>query len=124
MAVDKRVIRGDFGVIEIRQEIIRIDTLLPQLDPDWEQVDEAGHKHSGDNLYKTLREVEDETYWCSDCRDDHTDSHLECKKCKQEIHPGTRAPRPEFIQGVLTITLNGEPITEEDAKALVEKSMV
>ena len=100
-------------------------------DEKWRYVDKQSHLHAyvkGDDPYPTLIEVEDETYWCAMCSEEHTDSHLECKVCAEHIEPGTTYKGPTIIPAgpveiTATVTRGGETITmwlkPEDQEALM-----
>ena len=108
------------GVLRIEREVVEVTSNAPRRDPDWVFTDAHGHEHrwNGHDL-PSLRWVADETYWCFDCNDEHDDDgHYECRECGEEITPGMR-PAPghrEFLPGLTTITLDGEPISEEQAR--------
>lgn len=118
--------------IEVRSNPITVDSALGTSDPDltWDYTDEAGHYHwwvnEGDRpRTPTLIEVDDETYWCPDCRDDHTDSHLECRICGEHIEPGytTRSNAfPQVIAGptevILRVAGDEVPVTSDEYQAL------
>lgn len=57
-------------------------------DPSWQFTDAAGHFHAFDSKGKTPTLSEHrETYWCSDCRDDHEDITLHCSVCNEGVEP-------------------------------------
>lgn len=62
-----------------------------------------------------------ETYWCEDCFCEHTETHLECVICGEEIEPGTVAPSGfrEFTPGPKSYYLNDEEITEERYREII-----
>lgn len=105
---------GDFGELVMETEQIEVTSALPQPDHNWRFTDAQGHEHFWRDGYPTLVSVADETYWCPDCGDDHTDTHLECAICGEAIVPGTyfHAGR-QFVPGRTSYRLNGEPITKE-----------
>jgi hypothetical protein len=115
-------IRGDFGELVIETEQIEITSNLPRPDHSWRYTDEQGHGHYwADDSYPTLRRVNDRTYWCGDCCDDHTDSHWECPLCGETIEPGLTGPSGfrEFMSGRTSYLLNGEPISKERAEQIM-----
>lgn len=93
------------------------------LDRNWTYTDTAGHRHHCDyhapDHYPTLRVVVDRTYWCEDCHDEHEDSHLECRQCGETIRPGHTGPGTICVPGLQGFTLNGYPVTKEQAAGLV-----
>lgn len=113
---------GDFGELRVEVEMIDVTTNLPQPDRSWRYTDGAGHEHYWQDGYPTLASVDDETYYCSECEDEHTDSHLECPLCGEHVVPGSVDPGPwrQYEPGMKSYTLNGEPISEAEARALVE----
>lgn len=128
--VQRLILRGDAGpehVIEVRQDYIDISTMAGvESDPDWTFTDAAGHVHKrvGHGV-PTLRRVQlTDPYWCYDCRDEHEgESHLECVDCEEVIEPGVR-PVPAQLRrkaGMREILIDGEPATEEEAKALIAR---
>lgn len=112
-------------VLEVEHDGQWITSELPQPDPAWQAVDSNGHEHywqEGPDRYPTLRVVEGEPYWCPDCRDEHTDSWWVCRECGEKIEPGTRVDMsPKWIAGPTTYTLNGERISEERARQIIEE---
>jgi hypothetical protein len=113
-------------------ETDRIDVTSnrPRPDPNWTYTDQAGHEHHYDKAapivpgrvrgYPTLVMVEDETYWCEDCQDEHTDSHLECPICGEHITPGLVGPPlyREYIPGMTHYYLNDEEISPDEYRRL------
>jgi hypothetical protein len=113
---------GPRGELVIEREMIPVH-YMSDIDAGWRYTDANGHRHYCDyeaaDHYPTLREVTDETWWCADCADEHEDSHLECRQCGEVIRPGTTGPGTRLIAGPVTYTLNGEPVTEEQARELI-----
>jgi len=106
--------RGDFGELAMETEQIEVTSALPQPNQNWHYIDRQGHEHYWRDGYPTLVGVVDETYWCADCGEDHTDSHWGCATCGEEITPGTYVDTSRrFVPGLTSFTLNGEPITQE-----------
>lgn len=109
--------------LTIDREVIEVTSISSQPDPKWRFIDAAGHRHrynTSKNPYPTLRDIT-ETYWCPDCRDEHTDLiRRECIWCKEVIVPGEKPPSPfpEYIPGPTTYRLNGQIISEEEAQAI------
>jgi hypothetical protein len=120
---DSTVRLPDGRVLEIEVDMIDVTSGLPQPDEGWTYTDHVGHPHRWDNGYPTLVLVIDETYWCTDCGDEHTDDHWECPLCGEEIKPGTRGPDlfRRYIPGLTSYSLDGEPITREQAMALAQQ---
>ena len=98
----------DFTV-EIDREVINMEFLYPERDPDWTYTDKAGHHH--DAKLATCEVVVTRTYWCEDCQDEHEESELRCKECGEVINPGTRTALPKQIPGLTHGT-----ITTRDGK--------
>lgn len=113
----------DGRVLEIRQDWIDVTTALPQSDPKWTFTDAAGHPHAygnQDRRYPTLVTKSGEPYWCGDCDDEHVDQWYECAQCGETIRPGTRIDTsPRQIPGLRTATIDGEPVTGEQAEAFI-----
>lgn len=71
-------------------------TPMEEADPEWEYVDEEGHKHSwnikdinsGDWEHPTVKYVEDSPA----TREYPAEGHYECKKCGETIEFGWRTP--------------------------------
>jgi hypothetical protein len=114
-------IRGDFGELVTETEAIEVASSLPRPDRSWRYTDRESHEHYWQDGYPTLTRVVDETYWCADCGDEHTESHLECPLCGEHIEPGTVGPSTfrEFMPGRTSYWLNGEPITPERAREIL-----
>jgi hypothetical protein len=99
---------------------------MTDIDGSWRFTDAAGHPHhcayDAADHYPTLTLVTAtrETYWCSDCEDEHEheDAHLECRQCHEVVRPGMTGPGVKYISGQVTCTLDGEIISEEQARAL------
>lgn len=113
-------------VLEISTEQIRIDTMAPEPDPFWASTDAAGHEHFASLAredmitYPTLKTVTGEADWCEDCEEPHTDSWFVCRQCGEKIWPGTRTPSsPRYIPGRTEYLIDGEPVSEDEARAFV-----
>lgn len=86
-----------------------LEVIFPsEADPDWRVVDKQGHEHCwhfrqaghGASLPSLVWKI-DETYWCDSCRDEHETGHYECKKCGEEVKPGSRTPYgKQFVSGL------------------------
>lgn len=116
-------VTGPFGTLRKETEVIAFTSNAPSRDPDWTYTDKRGHEHHYEGgLYPTLRWVVDETYWCDDCQEDHEDGHYECPECGEHIEPGMRDPsgKRELVSGLTSWYLDDEPISEEEAKRLIE----
>jgi hypothetical protein len=115
-------ITGEFGELRIDVEQIDVTSCGRRVDETWRYTDQAGHEHYWRDGYPTLVEIVDERYWCDDCEDEHTETHLECPLCGESIVPGTRSAGTyrEFRPGRKSITLNGEPISEERANEIIQ----
>jgi hypothetical protein len=113
--------QGDFGDLSFETAAIEVTSGLPQANKSWRYTDRQGHEHYWrDNGYPTLVDVADETYWCNDCGEEHTDSHLECPLCGETIVPGTYIDTfRRFVPGRTVYKLNGEPITKERYEEIV-----
>lgn len=123
MAIMRAEATTDRGVFRVERELIEVRSDQPRPDEQWRYTDHAGHDHywqAGREPYPTLREVVDETYWCEDCEDEHTSSHLECPLCGETIVPGSRPPSlfPERIPGPVSYFLDDQPISEEQAREM------
>jgi hypothetical protein len=114
-------ITGDFGELIIEVDRVEVTSNLPRPDPAWRYTDEHGHEHYWENGYPTLTRVNEEPYWCEDCNDEHTDSHFECPICGETVSPGSTGPSGfrEFIPGLTSYRLNGQPISKERADEIV-----
>jgi len=114
-------ITGDFGTLRAEVEMIDVSSALPRPDKKWTYTDRQGHRHHWDDGYPTLVVVTEESYWCEDCHDEHTDSHYECPLCGEEIRPGLVGPSlyREYTPGMTSYYLNDEPISEDRYRELV-----
>jgi hypothetical protein len=114
-------VSGPRGELIIEREVIPVH-YLSDIDAGWTFTDGHGHAHHCEyeaaDHYPTLTLVTDGTYWCADCEDEHELSHLECRQCGEEIRPGITGPGVKYIQGAVTCTFNGEPVTQEQARQI------
>jgi hypothetical protein len=117
------IVTGDFGELRAEADVIEVTSNGMRPDPKWRFTDAHGHEHyrADDGTCPTLVNVVDDTYWCFDCDDEHTDSHLGCAICGEEIKPGLLPPSPfrEFIQGRTAYYLNDVPISPERYEELL-----
>lgn len=89
----------------------------PEPDEKWQFTDAHGHEHHYAPGYPTLRWIVDET-WTDEFGDEMEDGHYECPRCGEHIAPGlTFYPYRRYIAGPTEWTLNGQPITEDEARA-------
>lgn len=113
---------GQHGELVIEREIIPVN-YLSDIDAHWKFTDSAGHAHycayEAADHYPTLRRITDETWWCGDCEDEHESTHLECRQCGEVIRPGATGPGTKLIAGAITCTLDGEPVTREQADQVI-----
>ena len=118
----RAAITGSHGELVIEREVIPVH-YLSDIDANWTFTDTAGHRHHCEyeaaEHYPTLVTVVDETYWCEDCEDEHELTHQACRLCGEKIRPGTTGPGTKYITGVLTCTLDGEPISRERADQVI-----
>jgi hypothetical protein len=114
----------DGRTLRVISDMIRID-YLSDINADWKFTDAAGHEHHCDydaaDRYPTLREVWDGTWWCDDCRDEHEDTHLECRQCGEHIRPGMTGPGTKWVPGLTECLIDGEPVTPEQAREFIER---
>lgn len=114
---------GDFGELRIETEMIDVSSALPYADEKWTYTDGQGHPHRYERGYPTLAWIVDETYWYEDCQDQHEKGHWECPLCDEHITPGTAGPDlfPKKIPGLVSYYLNNQPISETEAKRLIDQ---
>ncbi len=95
---------------------IDVTSALPQPDKAWAYTDRAGHAHRYAGGYPTLTWVVDETYWCEDCSDEHTEGHRECPLCGERIEPGLREwdGTKQYIPGRTSYYLGDREISEQE----------
>jgi hypothetical protein len=97
---------------------------LSDIDAAWRFTDAAGHRHRCEydaaEHWPTLREIADQTWWCDDCRDEHTDTHWECRLCGEHIRPGMTGPGTKLLPGPVTYYIGGEIATADEARAFAE----
>jgi len=114
----------DGRVLERAVDMVDVTSGLPRADKDWAYTDRQGHPHrwvEGGSHYPSLIWVVDQTYWCEDCEEEHTDGHEECRYCGEHVTPGTVGPpgHREYIPGMTSYYLDGEPVTPEQYQALL-----
>ncbi len=118
----RSVLSGSAGELVIECEAIPV-WYLSDIDGGWRFTDAAGHLHHCEydaaDHYPTLTRVVEETYWCENCGDEHEASRLECRQCGEAIAPGTTGPGVKYVSGITTFTLNGEPVSREEAQRVV-----
>lgn len=118
----RTTLTGPRGELVMDRQVVPVH-YLSDIDATWTFTDAAGHPHHCEyeaaDHYPTLTVVLDARWWCGDCEDEHEDLHRECRQCGEEITPGRTGPGTKYIQGLLTCTLDGEPVSEEQAMALV-----
>lgn len=112
-------INGPFGTLRIEREIMLIGAGFPEDDRAWRHADAHGHEHrweDGDDRWPTLRWVVD-----APGGDGYPDEgHWECRECGDHVEPGIRIRTHDRRVPVSTdYYLNDEPITENDARALL-----
>ena len=123
------------GTLRAETEQIYAPTMGRPTKPDktWRYTDKKGHKHyyvedvtgaftsDDDSHYLTLRR-HIEKYYCHDCHDEHTDSWLQCPRCKEIISPGrVELPYSPYIAGMTHYYLDDEEITKERYEQLREQ---
>jgi hypothetical protein len=115
-------ITGDFGTLVIETEMVDVTSALPQADKSWRYTDRQGHEHYWRDGYPTLDWVPDgEPYWDSDISGEYQHMKLVCPVCDEEIHPSTYVDTSRrYVPGLTWATLNGEPISEDRARQLIE----
>jgi hypothetical protein len=114
--------RGPAGTLRFETARVDVTSSSPRPDQNWRYTDHQRHEHYWQDGYPTLVEVVDRTYWCPDCADEHTDTHLECPLCHEVIVPGLLPPPMwrEFAPGRTSYYLDDVEITEAEAKAFME----
>jgi DNA-directed RNA polymerase subunit RPC12/RpoP len=109
--------------MDLRVEVERLDVTSdsPYADESWTFTDQAGHQHRYDHGYPTLSWVVDETWWCEDCGDEHTEGHYECPLCGERIIPGTAGPDRvrRYAPGRTSYYLGDEEISPERYQELL-----
>jgi hypothetical protein len=115
----------DGRVLSITTEMVRVD-YMTDMDANWKFTDAAGHAHYCDYdaavHYPTLREVSDGTWWCGSCRDEHEDTHLECRACGEPVKPGMTGPGTKWLPGPRYYWIDGVPATPEQAHEFLEQT--
>lgn len=111
-------------VLTVTREVIRVD-YLSDADAGWAFTDTAGHAHHCDydavDRYPTLRTVSEGPYWCTDCRDEHEDTHLECRRCGEVIRPGMTGPGTKWLPGLTEYLIDGVPVSQEQVAEFTER---
>ena len=116
--------------LRVETEMIDVTSLGPKPDKTWRYTDRHGHEHRYvddryvDGGYPTLIVVDDETWWCDDCEDAHTESHRECRECGERIEPGMTGPSMarEYAPGMTRYFLGDEEISRERYLELAARS--
>ena len=97
----------------LQVEASEID-VTPATEPDeaWSFTDKKGHVHTWASATWTNRGTPGDV--------DSWDSSSYCSLCGEQIHPGMRAiDGRRYIYGPTLYMLDGEPITREQAEALI-----
>ncbi len=122
---ESRAILKDGRVLTAETERIETTSLGPRPDPSWSFTDTQGHDHHWDDGYPTLTWVQDQEDYTV-VEDGELESypgwgHYECSICGEEIRPAQRGPSPfrSFMPAATRYCLDGEPITEDEARALL-----
>jgi len=105
------------GELSIHVDMVEVTDMGPRPDKSWEYTDKQGHEHFYDGYpvpYPTLVDVPDGVYYCQDCRDEHDESHTECRICGEHITPGMTGGDMfrQYIPGRRQFMLDGAEITE------------
>jgi hypothetical protein len=112
-------------VLTVTNESHRVD-YLSDIDANWVFTDGAGHVHRCDydaaDHYPTLRAVPEGPYWCEGCRDEHEDTHLECRRCGEVIRPGMTGPGTKWLPGPAEYLIDGVPVSQEQAAEFVAQA--
>jgi hypothetical protein len=113
---------GDFGTLRIETDMIDVTSSSPYADEDWTFTDAAGHQHRYDHGYPTLRWFVTERWWCEECDDEHTEGEWTCPLCDEVIVPGTAGPDlfRRYAPGRTSYLLNDQPISEDEARRIIE----
>ena len=89
-------------------------------DTKWRYTDQHGHEHrwADNETVPTVRRVVD-----ADVTDEYPEiNHYECRECGDRVEPAMRMPDCRmYARGLPQWSLDGQPITEADAKALMEQ---
>jgi hypothetical protein len=101
------------ALIDMNVEMIRsgemVRSMLPEPDPSWRLIDEAGHGHFATadpaEPYPTLRWISDGCADPSHGPDCGGAGHYECPLCEQSISPKTRAAADRWIPGPFSYRL-------------------
>lgn len=117
-------IRNGGHTLVCHVDMINTTCQFDTIDSRWKGTCENGHAVT----FKSLERVVDHRTWCDGedgwyHHDPHwlEDSHYECPECEARVVPGIiRGGTPQFIPGMKSFTLDGEPITEGVAIALLE----
>lgn len=95
------------ALIEVSQSYIDVTTALPEIDYEWVYVDKQGHEHRWNENHDKITNsyIEEFTYFCPDCRDEHTLYYRYCSVCREELHPGTKPPSmwAKYVPGIISI---------------------
>ena len=111
-------------ILEYRVELVDITSNhVPDLN--WKAVCPNGHilrwqpgpKHKDlDATIPSMRYVQDGTYFCSECADEHAYGHWECAEC------GAQTPEPRYTAdayrryapGLKTYLINGQAVSPQE----------
>ncbi len=114
------------GELSVKTDMIEVTDMGPRPDHGWTYTDKQGHEHYYDGYpvpYPTLADVSDGWHYCPDCRDEHDDSHLECRICGEHIVPGMRGGdmSPQYVPGRRRFELDGTEISEARFTGLLNR---
>jgi hypothetical protein len=119
----------DGRVLSATCEQIEVTSNLPRPDKHWTFTDAQGHEHFWSEGWPSLRWVVDQEDYVI-IEDGYPEEypgsgHYECILCGEEISPGMTGPSPfrEFIPGMVSYYLDGEPITEEQYREIVAEQI-
>ena len=98
----------------VSRDVTPVYTFGSSPNKNWRHTDSSGHEHYWDGGYPTLNDIQEEVYDEYEHEKYHIHIRWECKECGEEIHPATRMGETIYVEGSITYTLNGEPITEEE----------
>jgi len=111
--------------LRFEREMIEVTSMsATKPDPAWRYTDRKGHEHQwvGDKT-PTLVEVEGIGWWCEDCREQHSDYHLVCARCRERIEPKTFPDTGvKYVAGPTRYYLDDEPITKNEYDHLMEQA--
>lgn len=113
-------------LFEKSTDLITVFSNAPRRDLGWRYTDQSGHSHKwvGSGVESAEWRVT-ETWWCDDCRDEHSEGEWVCVACGEKLDPGMLGPDPAgtTLRGRTEYTVDGERVSEEQFTSELRSEM-